>query len=202
MHFAPLKNLLVPPLGGTRNFFVGASRGKMRFWGGKNPKICQELILLILAIYFFWRGKVQSLTGGGGNSPMPPPPLDAATGAATVWHHSQQWCKLGFTAIIPIRFVLHKTLFIIKQLTCHSNDVDWSLDKDLPSWMLWLFIKPTVLKCSDPCTFRKCSSYSLVLLLLMYFLRNRELQYKWQTWKLYRYQLLWWFNINRKTSSL
>ena len=54
--------------GGTR-FFVGASRGKMRFWGGKYPKICQKL--LILAIFFFWRGEEvgRASNGGGGKSP-------------------------------------------------------------------------------------------------------------------------------------
>ena len=59
-----------------QNFLWGGHRGgKMRFWGGKNPKICWKW--LILAIFSFWWGKV-----GGRSSDwvgqMPPCPLDAA----------------------------------------------------------------------------------------------------------------------------
>ena len=49
---------------GTRNFWRGASRGKLRFWGGKNPKICRKW--LILAIFSSDGGQV----GGGGAEPL------------------------------------------------------------------------------------------------------------------------------------
>ena len=60
--------------GGTRIFCGGHRGGKMRFWGGKNPKICRKW--LILAIFFFWLGESggQSLWLGGGQMPRCPPP--------------------------------------------------------------------------------------------------------------------------------
>ena len=66
--------LFLPCSGGTRNFFVGGGHrgGKMRFWGGKNPKICRKW--LILAIFFFWLG---GKVGGGRASDwghLPPMP--------------------------------------------------------------------------------------------------------------------------------
>ena len=64
--------------GDTRIFCGGHRGGKMRFWWGKNQKICPKL--LILAIFSFWWGRqggAEPLTGGGANAPMPPliPPL-------------------------------------------------------------------------------------------------------------------------------
>ena len=65
--------------GGTRNFFVGGHRGgKMQFWGGKNPNICQKW--LILTIFFLLTGGVSGGAEpptGGHFPPMPPlmPPL-------------------------------------------------------------------------------------------------------------------------------
>ena len=48
--------ILAMASGGTRIFCGGIEGGKMRFWGGKNPKICRKW--LILAFFFL-------LSGGG-----------------------------------------------------------------------------------------------------------------------------------------
>ena len=61
-----------------QNFLLGAPRGKMQFWGGKNPKICRKW--LILAIFSsdwgkWGEGRASDLWA---NAPMPPP-LDAST---------------------------------------------------------------------------------------------------------------------------
>ena len=63
-----------PPQWRHQKFFRGGeSRGKMRYWGGKNPNICQKW--LILTIFFFWLG---GQVGGrasdwGGKCPHAPP---------------------------------------------------------------------------------------------------------------------------------
>ena len=49
-----------------------ASRGQMRFWAGKNSKICRKL--LILAIFFFWLGASGGRASDWGKMPPCSPP--------------------------------------------------------------------------------------------------------------------------------
>ena len=83
---SPQKHIKVGPIissGGTRFFFFfcgGHRGGKMRFWGGKNPKSCRKW--LILAIF---SSDGEGASGGRASNwgAFPPwPPLDA--GATTI----------------------------------------------------------------------------------------------------------------------
>ena len=92
-HFSPQFTPYICMQWRHQKFFCGGHRGgKMRFWGGKNPKICRKW--LMLAIFFFWRGA----SGGGAEPPtggafppppVPPPPLDAAVFACMRWRGSR-----------------------------------------------------------------------------------------------------------------
>ena len=79
-----------------KKIFVGYRGGKMRLWGGKNPKNCQKW--LILTIFFL-------LTGGGASGEEPPrggqmPPLDAAT--ETNCYIRTVKIQMHYSQIIPI----------------------------------------------------------------------------------------------------
>ena len=94
--------------GGTRIFFFcgGHWGGKMRFWGGKNQKICRKW--LILAIFFFWLGGGQvggRASDGGGQMPPCPPPLMLPLGHNGTLHNQS-----GGTRTHPAMEGLHVKL--------------------------------------------------------------------------------------------
>ena len=84
-----------------QKIFCGGYRGgKMRLWGGKNPKNCPKW--LILTIFSSdggggkWGGKSLQL-GGGANAPSP---LDAAT--ERNWYIRTVKIQMHYSQIIPI----------------------------------------------------------------------------------------------------
>ena len=68
---------LTPVQWRDQNFFRGGIEGKMRFWGGKNPKICQKWLSWTFFSSDWGASGGQSLRWGGEKCPMPPlmPPL-------------------------------------------------------------------------------------------------------------------------------
>ena len=79
-------------------FFVGGHLGgKMRFWGGKNPKICQKW--LILTIFFFWGGQV----GGRASNWRPPCPPWCRHWKLLQKPHTQKNCDLTASTILSFK---------------------------------------------------------------------------------------------------